>query len=185
MAKRPPLSDTSFLAAVFAPKANPVPVGLRKRRLKGVTGRKASRLKSYNSMSALNQRVLDETKQREAYLRGDITIAEAKRALRNKAVDLGIVKPLRGERRAAKGIIGSAGNKRSRVLDHMWRQLQGSTTKKPVNIGMLRRGTLFMRPDQLTRALNMTAADIKEAASNDDEKVEVVEGQSLNPFWYH
>lgn len=185
MTKRPPLSDSSFLAAVFHPKKNPVPVGLRKKKLTSVTGRKATRLKSYNSMSALNQRILDETKQREAYLRGDISIADAKRALRNKAVDLGIAKPLRTKATPTHAPSVRVGDTRTRVLDHLWRQLKGSKTRQPVNIGVLRRGTLMMRPDQLHRALDMLAPDIKRAANDPEEAIEVSEGKALNPFWYH
>lgn len=185
MAQRPPLSDSSFLAAVFSPKKNPIPVGLRKSRLASVTGRKASRLKSYNAMSALNQRVLAETKQREAYLRGDVTIAEAKRALRNKAVELGVAKPLRPKVTVTGPPTSRAVDKRTRVLDHMWRQLTGTKTRQPVNIGVLRRGTLMMSPDQLSRALDMAAPDIKSAANNPEEAIEVAEGKHLNPFWYH
>lgn len=184
MPKRPPLSDSSFLAAVFSPKKNPVPTGLRKKKLSSVTGRKPTRVKSYNSMPAINQRVLDETKQREAYLRGDVTIADAKRALRNKAVDLGIAKPLRPKVTATGVTTGRVGDKRTRVLDHMWRQLTGTTTRGKVNIMALRRGTLFMTPDQLSRALAMTGVDLKNAAGNEEEEVEPIEGKPLNPFWY-
>lgn len=185
VAKRPPLSDSSFLAAVFSPSRNPVPVGLRKRKVTGVTGRKATRVKSFNQMSALNQRILDETKQREAYLRGDITISEAKRALRSKAVDLGIVKPARRKSAGAKAQKLGIGDKRSRALDHLWRKLQGTTTRKPVNFMVLRRGTLLMSPEQIDRALQMEVEDIKTAANNPDEQIDISEAQKLNPFWYH
>lgn len=182
MSRRPPLSDASFLAAVFSPKKNPIPVGLRHRKLTGVKGRKPSRLKAYNSMSALNQRVLDESKQREAYLRGDVKLTDAKRVLRNKAVDLGIAKPLKTQAPVARPVRGN--DKRTRVLDHMWRTLTGSTTRSPVNIGALRRGTLLMTPDQLTRALSMAAPEMKSAGRNPDESVEI-DGKAINPFWYH
>lgn len=183
MAQRPPLSDSTFLAAVFHPKTSPIPVGLRKRKLTSVASRKATRVKSYNSMSAVSQRILDETKQREAYLRGDITIADAKRVLRNKAVDLGIAKPLR-PKVTHKPTAVRAVDKRTRVLDHMWRQLTGTTTRNKVNIMALRKGTLHMSPDQLSRALAMTGADLKDAARDEEEEIEIVEGKKLNPFWY-
>lgn len=182
MAKRPPLSDRSFLAAVFSPKKNPVPVGLRKKKLVGVKGRSAARLRAYNSMSALNQQVLEKSGQREAYLRGNVTIADAKRALRNTAVDLGIAKPLKPK---VPVTTAKVADPRTRVLDHLWRTLTGTTTRKPVNIGALRRGTLLMSKDQLGRALKMTAPEVKEAGNNPAEEIELDGGKKLNPFWYH
>lgn len=183
MSVRPPFSESAFLAAVFSPKKNPAPKGLRKTVLKSLKGRKATRVKLYNSMSALNQKILVETKQRDAYLRGEVSITDAKRELRQRAVDLGVARPLRA--RNVPSVPRSAGDIRTRVLDHLWTQLTGATTRAPVNIGVLRRGTLLMTSDQLNRSLRMAAPDIKQAAGNPDEALDVGTETKLNPFWYH
>src|ERR1700754_1914508 len=95
MAQRPGLSDETFLAHVFKPSRNPKPTGLRKTTLKGTHNRSKKRLAAFNRMSAVNQHILSASGQREQYLRGEANLADAKRALRTKAVDRGIVKPLR------------------------------------------------------------------------------------------
>lgn len=185
MSRRPPLSDSSFLAAVFSPKKNPVPTGLRKRSVVSTKGRKTARVNAFNKMPSINQRVLDESKQREAYLRGDITIADAKRLLRDKAINLGIAKPLKPRVTATPVTRPSRpGDRRSRVLNHLWDELTASETRSPVNITALRRGTLLMTSDQLTRAVAMAAPEIKAAARNKDEEVEI-DGKTYNPFFYH
>lgn len=183
MAKRPALTNRSFLAAVFSPKKNPVPTGLRKKKLAGVKGRSAARLRSYNGMTALNQQILERAGQREAYLRGDATIADAKRVLRNAAVDLGIAKPLKPKIAPIQSS-HSIGD-RTRVLDHLWTTLTGTTTRRPVKLGAVRQGALLMTRDQAMRALRMTATEIKEAGVRGSPEEMELNGKVYNPFWYH
>jgi hypothetical protein len=93
--KRPTLSDRSFLAAIFRPSKNPVPAGLRKRHIVKTPGRRAARVRSFNKFTPAQQAIIDRTGNRESYLRGETTLAEARRQLREKAVAQEIVKPIR------------------------------------------------------------------------------------------
>lgn len=187
MAKRPSLNDHSFLAAVFSPKNNPLPTGLRKRKLVGVKGRSARRVNAYNAMSAVNQQILTRSGQREEYLRGNTTIADAKRALRSYAVDLGVAKPLRTPTVAATPRSGVRGQSiQSQVLNHLYDALSGATTRKPVNLMTLRKNSRLMSKAQAQRALKMTAPEIMEAGKNADEEVQIGDSvHKVNPFWYH
>lgn len=182
MAKRPTLNDSSFLAAVFHPKKSPIPTGLRKSKIASVANRKASRVKSYNAMSALKQKVLKDSGQREAYLRGDATLADAKRALRSKAVNLGIVKAPKSK--APSRVVRSLPSEDA-VVQHMYTQLTGGHVNGRVNVGTLRKHSKLMRQDQLSRVMSMMRQDIRNAGNDPSEKVVTSEGKEINPFWYH
>lgn len=91
---RPALTDQSFYAFLFRPSKNPKPVGLRHRILKGTTGQRKARINAYNKMPAEKQAVIDRAGHRDSYLKGASTFTEAKRTLREKAVRLGVVKPV-------------------------------------------------------------------------------------------
>lgn len=94
MPRRPALTPESFLAAIFHPSKNPLPTGLRKRSLAATPGRNKRRVTAYNKMTPAKQAVIDRSGNRDAYLRGDVTYADAKRALRDDAVERGVAKPL-------------------------------------------------------------------------------------------
>src|SRR3982751_1389993 len=93
MPRRPVLSTDSFLASVFRPSKNPRPIGLRKRTLSKTASRRAARVKSYNRFDAVKQEILERTGNRERYLRGDVTLAQARQELRVEAIGRGIAKP--------------------------------------------------------------------------------------------
>jgi hypothetical protein len=93
MPKRPPLSTESFLASVFRPSKNPRPVGLRKHTVANTTKRRTSRVRSYNRFDAVKQEILDRTGNREKYLRGEVSLADARQQLREDAVRRGIARP--------------------------------------------------------------------------------------------
>src|SRR4030067_1175638 len=95
---RPALTDQSFYAFLFRPSKNPKPVGLRHRILKGTTGQSKARINAYNKMPAERQAVIDRAGHRERYLKGETTYTEAKRTLRERAVQAGLLKPVRGRR---------------------------------------------------------------------------------------
>lgn len=89
------MANESFLNHVFHPKTVPPPKGLRKSYLKPIKGRKVSRVNAWNKLSAVKQRVVIESGQREAYLAGTVTYSQAKGKLREAAVKLGVTKPVR------------------------------------------------------------------------------------------
>lgn len=92
---RPRLTNESFLQYLFHPKRNPKPTGIRKTVLSGLQGgRTKGRLAAFNRMSAPNQEMLRRSGLRDAYLRGEVKLSEARRSLRQTAVDLGIARPL-------------------------------------------------------------------------------------------
>src|SRR3954463_15769083 len=97
MAKKPSFTDTNFLAHIFGPKRHAQPSGIRKTRLTGVKGgRSKLRLAAFNRMSPVNQEMLKRAGLRDDYLKGNASLAEAKRALRPQAVRLGVAKPTPG-----------------------------------------------------------------------------------------
>lgn len=179
--KRPAFSDRSFLAAVFSPTKNPVPTGIRKRPVKGTVGRKASRVRSYNAMPPINQLVLYRSDMRDQYLRGDATLADAKRALRGAAVDLGIAKPLRSQKQTIRS--GSFSDPATRAYSHLVDTLSSAPTRNRVNVATVRQGTLLMTDDQLRHTLDMDFPAIVSAAKNPDLQVEI-NGKMRNPYWY-
>ncbi len=93
MARKPALTDSSFLASIFRPGKNAIPAGLRKRQVVKTPGRSAARVRSFNRLTPAQQAILDRAGKREDYLRGTTTLAKAKGALREQAVQLGIVRP--------------------------------------------------------------------------------------------
>src|SRR6476620_4696031 len=95
MPKRPTLNDNTFLAHLFAPKKHAQPTGLRKIALSGSKNRSVKRLRSFNKMSAVQQATLTRAGLREQYLRGETTLAEARRSLRPQAISLGVARPVR------------------------------------------------------------------------------------------
>lgn len=93
MPKRPELSPESFLASVFRPSKNPRPIGLRKRTVAKTSNRRAARVRSYNKFDAVKQEILERTGNREAYLRGEVSLADARQTLREDAVRRGVARP--------------------------------------------------------------------------------------------
>lgn len=94
--RKPVLSDESFLAFLFHPKKHSQPAGIRKTTLVGVKGgRSKSRLRAFNRMPAASQETLRRAGLRESYLKGESTLADAKRKLRPQAIALNVAKPVR------------------------------------------------------------------------------------------
>lgn len=183
--RRPKLNDSNFLAHLFAPKKNPLPTGLRKRDVKGGKDAKATRVRSYNKFSAAQQEVLKRTGLRDAYLAGNTSLADAKRTLRLKAVDAGIVKPLKSRIRTATPTVGRDDG--WEVFHHL-NTLNGLESKKdPRTIGKL---VNYMTGAQREKALRMkTQTDIVIAARvkarDDSSDYVLLDGKEVNVFWYH
>jgi hypothetical protein len=114
MPKRPRLTTQSFLAFIFHPTKNPTPSGIRHTSVKASKGRKPARVRSYNKLSAEKQEILRRTGNREAYLKGETTLLNARRELRTEAVTRGITKPLGDPNKAISNLIRLANQRPSR-----------------------------------------------------------------------
>lgn len=176
MAKRPALSNESFLGYLFSPKKHPLPAGIRKTTLKGLKGgRKKARLTSFNRMSPASQETLRRSGLREAYLRGEASLADAKSALRPQAVNLKLARPLRTK------------PKRQTALDRMIQDRFISKMRasgRPVNMRTVEQEELWLVPTE--DMLTWQAQDFRYAGRKGSEyEREDDDGTKHNPFWYH
>lgn len=181
MAKRIPLSEQSFLAHVFAPKRNPLPSGIRKTTLKGTRGgRTTGRLAAFNRMSPFNQELLKRSGQREAYLRGQASLADAKAALRPKAIAANLAKPLRSAKKIASGRITALDRM---IAEHLKRTVRAEG--KDVNDRTVENQMVWL--DNGTDAMTTWSyGQVKYAGRKGSEYERVdTEGVTHNPFWYH
>jgi hypothetical protein len=182
MAKRPPLSESSFLGFVFKPSKHQQPSGLRKRPVVGVKGRNPRRVRAYNKLSAVNQEILKRSGQKDAYLKGDSTIGTAKRILREKAVALHIAKPLKPRR----GPIPRPEDRRDRLDAMIQRHLRTVIVDQglPFNSRTSDDEIAYLDPE--TGMLQWDYGKVKYAGRKDSEyEVVGADGKTHNPFWYH
>lgn len=178
--KRPKLTEESFLRHIFSPKKNPLPVGLRARPLVAGKGRNKGRVASYNRMSASSQEILKRSGLREAYLKGDISLSAAKSALREKAVERGIAKPLRAKK-------SQEVRSRRASLDAFIasRIVQKISSRKPdFNARNLAKRLVHLPEKDQIKARTWEIEDIVRYAA-DPENVITVDGQTFNPLWYN
>lgn len=168
--KRLPSSSNDFLAHVFKPKKNERPVGLRKTYVRSTSGeRNARRVRAWNKLSAVNQEILNVTGRKEAYLRGDITLPEAKRILRPIADRRGITQPLPGKQEAVDAIVGAA------------LQRPYHDKRRDVRIDAVERNVNRMSQRQLRAAREIrTHHDLMDLINDEDN-----ETNGRNLFWYH
>ena len=190
---RPRLSEESFLRFVFGSDAKPT--GLRHKTVKGPTGRKASRVTAYNRMSAEKQAIIDQTGSRDQYLRGEITQAQARRKLRERAEDLGITKPTL--RYAQVDDAGQVTFKASRldaaVINHMRREgiTFGKSPTKYHRTAAKAVDNMLHRLRQIpahvkTEVIRSDRATIRRRAHDPSFNIEVEdEPDTVNPYWYH
>jgi hypothetical protein len=181
MAKRIPLSENSFLAHLFSPKRNPQPSGIRKTELKGLKGgRTKARLNAFNRMSPFNQELLKRSGQRDAYLRGEATLADAKSSLRPKAIAQKLAKPLRTKTKYKPS--GMTGLDRM-IAEHLKKTVRAEG--KNVNDRTVEDEIVWL--DNGTEAMTgWSYGKIKYAGrkGSEYERVDSV-GKTHNPFWYH
>ncbi len=178
--RRPALSEESFLKHLFSPAKNPLPTGLRARKLVATPGRSKARVAAYNRMSAKNQEILRRSGMRESYLKGDASITEAKKALRGQAVEKGFAKRL-------KGAIKRTVTARRRSLDEFVasRIVRGLRDKgKEPNVATIVRNVEYLPDDVYDRANTLTGDDIIRYAT-DSGNVITVDNRTFNPLWYH
>lgn len=200
MARRPRYTLDTFLKHIFSPSKNPQPSGLRKHVLSGLRGgRSKARLNAFNKMPAKNQAILDRAGMRDAYLRGDAKLADAKRVLREQAVQKGFVKPLRPRTPKAATPAPTARVRQRgegwQVFHHL-NNLNDSDRKDPRAIAAL---VNLMNDEQRARALSFTRYDQILAAGtskpngavqiggtlHDAEDVVYIDDHPFNVFWYH
>lgn len=179
MAKRIPLSESSFLGHVFSPKKNPVPSGIRKTSLVGLKGgRTKARLNAFNRMSPVNQEILKRSGQRDAYLRGEATLADAKRSLRPKAIALKLARPLRTKAQPATVSLTALDLQIADRLKSVAREAGKEVNSRNVDqrIKHLKTPTRAMTKWQYSQFAH--AAKAPEYMAQDDE------GNTFSVFWY-
>lgn len=182
MAKRPPLTDKSFLASLFSPKKNPLPAGIRKTTLKGLKGgRKASRLAAFNRMSPKSQETLKQAGLRDAYLTGNATLTDAKKTLRPRAIAFGVARPTKAA--AAKGKTIRTGLDKM-IAEHLKRTVRAAG--RPVNTSTVDAEIVWLGDNADEGMLKWGYGQIKHAGRKGSEYEQRDEfGKIHNPLWYH
>lgn len=181
MAKRPPLSDESFLGHLFGPKKHELPTGIRKTTLKGSKGQRKARVAAFNRMTPFKQELLKRSGKRDAYLRGEATLADAKNSLRPAAIAKKLARPLRGK--PFKPILETPLDRR--IANYIIVKV-GGTTEKPVNPHTVFEQNPYLGANADEGMLHWSARDLKHAGRAGSE-YEVIDdnGVTHNPFWYH
>lgn len=182
MPQRPKLSFTSFLANLFSPAKNLLPTGLRKRPVKAASSRKSVRVAAYNRMSAQKQEMLFQSGLREAYLRGDATLRDAKEALRPKGIAVGVAKPLRNKRVVDR-------RARRRALDafiaaHLTHVIRDAG--RPARDDTITKGVQYIPDEEYEAARYITYTELKYKGRKGSEyEIILPDGTVYNPYWYH
>lgn len=181
MPNRPTLNDESFLRFLFSPKKNQKPTGLRARSLVPGKGRAKGRVASYNRMSAVNQEMLKRSGQRDAYLKGEISLAEARKSVRQTAVDRGFARPLPGmqPRRTA---TARRRNLDAFVASRIVHGLRGEG-RNP-RVATVVRNVQWLPDDVYDRVDQMSGRDMIAYATDNDNEI-LIGGKKFNPLWYH
>lgn len=177
--KRPILSDQSFLAHLFAPAKNPLPVGIRKRALKSSKGYVKRRLTSYNNMSGRSQELLRQSGLRDSYLRGESTLKDAKTALRPKAVQYGIAKPLKSDIRFQRPDLVSLDQ---RIATHIVTTLRGDG--RSVNADVITSRVKHLPSKIKSQVTTWSSGKIRAYAGDENNIITVDDETVFNPLWY-
>ncbi len=178
MAKRPALSEDSFLKHLFSPKRNLLPTGIRKRALAFTAGRSKARVAAYNRMSATSQEILRRSGTRDAYLAGTSTLADARKALRSTAVEKGFARGVKARVKAA----SRDTHLDDRVASYIARQLIDAG--KQISYPVLRKNIVIAPQDELAGMIHWDAARIT-AYGSDGSKTIIIDAKERNPLWYH
>lgn len=173
---RPRFSLPAFLQWVFHPSKNPKPTGMRKTIRKGRSFDSANRIKAWNRLPAEKQRVIIESGKLDAFLRGDVTYTECKRALRERAVREGVAKPLRV--RTPKSI--------GDIARHIIKLSEGRPVFEKMREAShpnIRRRVERMSPEQRRRVMALKSWDDLYAVISGDESLP---GETnVNPYWLY
>jgi hypothetical protein len=185
MAPRPQYSDAPFLGHIFSPSKHQKPTGLRKTSLVGRTGRNPRRLASFNRMDAVKQEILKQAGMRDSYLRGESTLADAKRSLRPRAISLNVAKPVKPSNRGKTPRFGIRTALDRLVAAHVKRTLHTAGT--PVNEHTVDEESVWYDGDD--GVLRWGPGQIKYAGRkhSEYERIEHTSSGPIthNPFWYH
>jgi len=182
MAKRPKLSEDSFLGHLFSPAKNPLPTGVRKTTLKGAKGQRKGRVAAFNRMTPFKQELLKRSGTRDSYLRGETTLADAKARLRPQAIAKNLAKALRPKTVASPRELPLD----KRIAAFLIRKLHDGGTSKPVNPQTVYDQNPYFGDNADESILSWGSGRIKHAGRKGSE-YEVVDDQGVthNPFWYH
>ena len=187
MAKRPTLSEDSFLKHLFSPKKNLLPTGIRKRPITATAGRVKGRVAAYNRMSATSQEILRRSGLRDAYLKGTVGLPDARKVLRDTAVSKGFAKPLRT--RATPPAKGPS-------LDGMVAMHVATTLAKHGKLvdQKFYYRVPFIPPELKPEVLKWDASQIRAYGGHNDPEyyardtdgeLVYIDGHPFNPLWYH
>ena len=188
---RPDYTEESFLRHLFSPSKNAKPVGLRRSTLSArswrSTGRSSRRVATYNKMSAVNQAALREAGARDMYLKGDISLAEVKRGLRRRAVDMQWARPTKAvparEPRPAERPLTRKEMIERQVARHLKRTL--ASVPRPFNALKIDERVPTIPDEVIGYVPEWDYPQIKEAASVGSPFEIIEDGVRYNPFWYN
>ncbi len=137
----------------------------------------------FNSLSTKNQTILDKTGQREAYLRGETTMVQARQRLRNEGIRKGWAKPPRPRVNVV-----------SKIVDHIG-VIQFAATGMMPDVDKLRARVERMDRQQRKEAMDISWAELQAKAADrrqlrppvggDDEGDEYYPDDDINPYWYN
>jgi hypothetical protein len=180
MAKRPALSEDSFLKHLFSPKRNPLPTGIRKRAIAFTAGRSKARVASYNRMSGASQEMLRRANLRDAYLNGQVSLADAKKSLRNIAVGKGFAKPLRLRQAPPPRLNRSDLDMRN--AGYIVRTLRSAGIEN-VNVGRVYHHTPYL-PEPVAKGITRWSAGMIRAYAGNNANAIIINDEPVNPLWY-
>lgn len=181
MAKRPGLNDDSFLGHLFAPKKNALPSGIRKRPITGTKGRVKGRVTSYNRMSPVSQEILRRSGLRDSYLKGETSLADARGALRDKAVSKSLVKPTKAQLAKSRQRIGTTALD-TMITAHVIHEMRQAGYT--IDGGAVASRVPYMPQKDKVQATKWKVGQIR-AYAGDDDNVIIIDGEEFNPLWYH
>lgn len=147
-------------------------------------------MRAFNRLSAKNQLILDKTGRRDAYLRGETTVTQARASLRVEGIRHGWARPPR----VRVDMVG-------KVVAHIT-AVQTAATGQAPDPANLRARVERMTPAQRAEAVTMSwgrlrqkAADRREMrppvrqrggfSSDDDTGDDYYVDEEINPFWYN
>lgn len=134
-------------------------------------------------MTAVKQEVLARTGLREAYLRGEVSQVEAKRKLREDAIRLGVVKPVRQRRPKPAPVTDRRTRLDAMIALHLGNVVQ-SVGIQP-NWRTIDREIEYLDPPE-ERMTTWGYGQIKYAGREGSEYERFDStGRKHNPFWYH
>lgn len=189
------LSENAFLRFIFHPKKEKRPTGVRKRQITGRgKGRKASRIRSYNKLDPFKQRTIDAVG-RERYLRGEVSLGEAKRELRPEAIRRGLAKPVRQRKITPPSEpepvpiddVGPAIRQIAEVVQERDPLRDNGEAKSPVSYPRIVSNVeTHMTSVERAEAARITYLRLKEhATTTRNLRIDTITGEIYNPWWYH